>query len=208
MLGGSSCRVRLRLQSLLAAGLFLVFLASGCSGHSGSESGLPSNFKNLSTEDKMAYLMSNLTPDSAARYVCEASMGKIYNSRMELQQARNYVYENCSQEQIGQFESAIEAYEEELPLHERVRFSKLAAVENPDIYSYELGLQYVGSIREFNKSVEDVDQELGKLRKECQADPDFYRRFIIGFKKALELDHGRDLNEKIYQKFIHYSDNI
>lgn len=190
--------------------LFISLVAGVCLMSCSKSDGvnLPSNFKSLSTEDKMEYLMAEMPADSVARFICNSAMGKIYNSRIELQPAMSYAYEHYSEEDQVKFEMEMANYESELPLHEKVKFSKLAALEDPDMYSYELGLQYVSSIREENKTIEQVSDELAKLRKECQSDPDFYKRFMKGFKTALTYDRHHDLDDKIYRKFITYPDNI
>lgn len=186
--------------------LAIVLSLAACSG--GDRNKLPDNFKSLSTEDKMEYLMASLSPDSTARYICDVAMGKVYNSRIELQQAVNYAYSHYSEDDQVAFAQAFVDYEQALPLHEKVKFAKLAATEDPDMYSYELGLRYVGDIRENAKSVDQVASELAKLSKECKSDPDFYKRFMKGFKTALELDRHHDLDDKIYVKFISYPDSI
>lgn len=192
-------------------GLSLAFIVgmmvmAGC----GKKDGLnfPSNFKSLSTEDKMEYLMAHMEPDSLARFICNSAMGKIYDSRIELQPARAYAYEHYDEDKVIVFEEEILRYEQSLPLHEKVKFAKLSAAEDPDIFSYELGLGYVGSIRENKKSIKEIDEELANLRKECQYDPDFYKRFMKGFKTALRLDRHHDLDDNIYVKFISYPDSI
>ena len=184
--------------------LFLAFFS--CSG--GNSDKLPANFRTLSTADKMEYLMANMSPDSVARYVCDAAMGKVYNSRIELQEARAYAFEHYNEDEQVAFETEFALYEEALPLHEKVKFAKLAATEDPDVYSYELGLKYVGSIREEGKDATTINDELGKLRKECKTDPEFYKRFMKGFKLALEYDRGHDLDDNIYKQFISYPDFV
>lgn len=193
---------RMPLVALLA---LLLFLPVACGGN---KDRFPDNFKSLSTEDKMEYLMANMSPDSVARYVCDAAMGKVYNSRIELQQARAYAYEHYNEDEQVAFEAECALYEEALPLHEKVRFAKLAATEDPDVYAYELGLSYIGSIRENHKTAAQIDDELKKLIKECQYDPDFYKRFMKGFKTALQLDRHHDLDDRIYTQFISYPDSI
>lgn len=186
--------------------LMSVLIAS-CSGN-GDSTNLPANFKSLSDNDKMEYLMENLPPDSVARYIANASMGKIYNSRIELQPSMMYAYEHYSEDDLVLFQEALNDYEDSLPLHEKVRFSKLSGIDDPDIFSYELGLAYVGYIRENGLDTQGVAEELRKLRTECAADPDFYKRFMKGFKTALEYDRHHDLDDKIYKEFITYPDSI
>lgn len=169
---------------------------------------LPGNFKNLPSEDQMQYLMANMPPDSLANFLCDAALGKKYDVRIELPVVRAYAYEHYSEDEIVAFESAISNYEKSLPLYEKVRFAKMAIAEDPDMYTYELGLAYVGTIRDEKKDIQQVSEELDKFRKECKIDKDFYKRFMKGFKTALIYDRHHDLDDKIYQKFISYPDTI
>lgn len=186
---------------------FALLLALGaCSDGNGNK--LPENFKTLATDDQMAYLMANLPADSVARFICNTALGKVYNARIELQPALSYAYENYGEDDQIAFQMALVQFQEELPLQERVRLTKLLGMEDLDQYSYDLGLSYVGTIRVEQKDIKQVADELAKLQKECKSDPDFYKRFMKGFKTALEYDRHHDLDDNIYLKFISYPDSI
>lgn len=185
---------------------FVLLLAISCSRNDGTK--IPDNFKNLSTEDQMEYLMANLPPDSVARFICNAAMGKVYNARVELQPAMAYAYEKYDEDDLVKFQMAMEQYEDELPLHQKVRITKLLGIEDFDQYGYDLGLSYVGTIRVEQKDIKQISEELAGLQKECKADPDFYARFMKGFKTALQYDRHHDLDDKIYIKFISYPDSL
>lgn len=186
--------------------LLIGLILSACSG--GNDRNLPDNFKNLATEDQMEYLMDHLPADSVARFICSAAMGKVYNARIELQPALSYAYEKYGEDDQVAFQLALVQYQAQLPLHEQVRLTKLLGMEDLDQYGYDLGLSYVGTIREEQKDVKRISDELAKLRKECQTDPEFYKRFMKGFKTALEYDRHHDLDDKIYLQFITYPDSI
>lgn len=185
----------------------LLLIPAGCSK---SEKGVdvPDDFNSRTTNQKMEYLMENFTPDSVAVFLCEASLGKIHDVRIELQEAQLYAFEHYKEDDLVTFVDASKEYEKKLPLHEKMKLVKMAATEDPDIYSYELGLSYVGLIREEKKDVKQVTDELEAFRRECKYDPEFYKRFIKGFKLALKNDRHRDLDDKIYVAFINYQDSI
>lgn len=189
--------------------LFLVILitASGCSKKEDA-SKLPDSFNSLSTPDKMEYLMSNMPADSVARVICDAALGKLYNARIDLQDAIIYVYEHYNEDDQVKFDLEYTNYIQQLPLHEKVRLTKIAGLEEIDPYSYGLGLEYVGEIREQHKTEKEITEDLANLQKECKTDPDFYKRFMKGFKTALEYDRHHDFDDKIYNKFITYPDTI
>lgn len=195
-----------RFFKLLLLSALIVLTGASCSNNKDAK--LPDNFKTLSTDDQMAYLMTVIPADSVARFICDAAMGKLYNARIELQPALSYAYEKYGEDDLVKFQMALEQYQDQLPLHEKVRINKLLGVEDFDQYSYDLGLSYVGAIRVEQKTVAQINEELEKLKKECKADPDFYKRFMKGFKTALEYDRHHDLDDKIYLKFISYPDSI
>lgn len=184
-----------------------VLVTAACGSRNGAD-GDWSEFNSKSIEGKMKYLTSEMSPEEVAIFVCDASIGKKGNARVSLPEARDYLYSHYTQEQIEEFEIACGNYVFDLPLHEKVRYAKADATENIDAYAYELGLGYVGAIRENKKDVSSVKEELKLLQAECKTDRDFYRRFMKGFKLALENDRHRDLDEKIYLNFITYPDTL
>lgn len=192
----------------LQVSLFAVLMFIFCACSKGDGSKLPDNFKNLSTVDQMEYLMASLPADSVARFICDAAMGKVYNARIELQPALTYAYEKYGEDDLVAFQMALVQYQEGLPLNEQVRLTKLLGIEDLDQYGYDLGLSYVGTIRVEHKNIQQISEELARLQKECKSDPDFYKRFMKGFKTALEYDRHHDLDDNIYLKFISYPDSI
>lgn len=189
--------------------LAMVVIAVAVSGCKKKEiANLPNTFNSLSTEEKMEYLIKKLPPDSVALFICEASMGKKYDSRIELGEAVNYAYTHYNDSTMVIFDDALNQYGDRLPLNERAKFFKLINISDPDMLAYELGLKFVGTIRENDMDVKTVKEELDRFMKESEAEPDTYKRFIKGFKNALEYDRGHDLDEKIYKTFITYPDSI
>lgn len=186
--------------------LLLVWISTSCGR--GNKSTLPDSFNSMSTPEKMDYLKERMGPDSLATFICDIAMGNVYGARIELQEAELYAYEHYNEEELVAFEVATKAYEDSLPLHDKVKFVKLIGLEDPDLYSYELGLAYVGLIREEKKDTKMVREELDAFKRECRYDPEFYKRFIKGFKLALKADRHRDLDDKIYVEFINYQDSI
>ena len=198
-------------RSLFALGAFLLFAAgflSSCSGK--GKHRFDDNFNSLTVEQKMDALMEKgIEPDSLAVIICDAAMGKDDEFQIDLTQARAYVYEKYNEDQLVAFENQCLNYEFRLPLHEKVKFERLAGLTDPSLIGYELGLSYVGDIRENKKTEKEVAEELALLKEECQRnDKETYKRFMKGFKTALKLDRHRDLDDKIYLKFISYPDSI
>ena len=170
---------------------------------------MPDNFQTMSTDEKMEYLMETITPDSLAVYIYESAMGNIYNSHIEPREAIDYAYINYTRdEDQAAFYEAQEKYKSKLSLADKLKLFRATKEADPEEYSYYLGLKYVGEIREQGKQLQSVNKEIENFAKECKSDPEFYKRFIKGFKTALQYDRGHDLDETIYTQFISYPDSI
>lgn len=194
--------------TLVLCVLLFSILASSCRKNTNSSYNLPENFNELSMAQKMETVMHTMSPDSVASFICMAALNKVPNARIDLRQATLYAYEHYKGDDADSFSMAFDNFVESSPLDEKVRLYKLAGTEDPDRLGYELGLGYLTNIREENKDAEEIRRELEALKKECAQDPDFYKRFMIGFKIALKNDRNVDLDENIYKEFINYADSI
>lgn len=180
--------------------LFLIAL-SGCNG-GGGNSRYPSEFATMSDADKVAYLMERVPADSVARFVCDASLGRIKGVKIDtLAMATLYAYENYRDTALTRFSNEYDRYVEMQPLADRMRLYALAGQVDPQGLGYELGLSYVGQIRSKEMTVAQVEEELKALKEACKDDTATYTRFMTGFKVALSYDHGKDLSEDIYRRF-------
>lgn len=184
----------------------LIVILASCHKKEGVE--VPNYFNAMSVNDKMEYLMKELSPDSLAGFICAAALGEVENVNIDLQEAQLYAYEHYDENQIVEFVEGCKNFENTLPLHQKVKLVKLSATEDPEMYAYELGLSYVGDIREEKKTVDQVKDELEAFRRECKYDPDFYKRFMKGFKIALRNDRHKDLDDKIFITYINYPDSV
>lgn len=179
-----------------------------CRGKNTNGYNLPDGFESRSAENKIEYLMKNVAPDSVARFICDAAIGRIPGITIDLNQATLYAYEHYTGKEMDDFATEFDQYPKTLPLSEKMKLYKKAGTEDPQGLGYTLGLEYIQTIREDNKQVEEVRKELEAFRKACAGDADTYRRFMIGFKTALKADHGKDLDENVYKEFINYEENI
>lgn len=184
----------------------IAFALAGCKKN--EETVVPNTFNSMSTEEKMAYLMKHFPPDSVAYFICDAAMGKQYDSRLELGDALTYAYTHYKESDQVIFDEAFNQYGEKLPLSDMVKFYRMANLSDPEIFAYEMGLRYVGTIRDKDKDAKQVKEELDRFRTTCKTESETYKRFIKGFKEALRIDRGHDLDEKIYTQFIIYPDTI
>ena len=177
----------------------------GCNKNKGNSGDYPDNFNSLSDSERVDYVMKKVPGDSLARFIIYSALGKNQDVKIDtLAIATNYAYEHLQGEQLDNFSREYDAVIESLPLAEKMRAYKLGASEDPQGLGYQLGLEYIGTIRDDHLKVADVEKELKTFRKACDTDTATYRRFMVGFKTALRIDRGKGVPEEIYQRFINY----
>lgn len=192
------------LYKLLANALMVIALCvvvTSCGGNKNEGNEVPENFNSIGDSGRMAYMMKTVSADSVARFLCDAALGRLSWAKIDsVPQAALYAYEHYrDDEALGKFNDEFDAYMGALPLKDKMKMYLLSGKSSPESVGYDLGLEYVGNIREKELTVKDVDKEIAEFKK--VADADTYDRFVKGFKTVLRLDHGRDLSEDIYKKF-------
>jgi len=167
------------------------------------QNSLPENFASLDDSSQVAFMMKNSTPDSVARFICNASLGKVKSARIDtLAIAVAYAYQNYNDSDLIVFSREFDDFSANLPLNEKMKIYSMAGNIDPQGLGYELGLEYVTHIRENKMSVDDIRTELNAFKEACANDSDMYNRFLKGFKTVLKVDHGKDLPEEVYNAFI------
>ena len=185
--------------------LLVVALFSSCGHKKGSEGQYPENFNKIGDIRRIDYMMRNVAPDSLARFIIDASLGRIPEAPIDtLALATVYVYDNLKGSDLDLFCTQYDSYVESLPLDDKMKIYVLAGTDDPQRLGYKLGLEYLGSIRENNKTAAQIEDELKAFRKACGTDTVTYHRFIIGFHTVLAVDSGKDLSPEIYNKFINF----
>lgn len=188
--------------ALTAIGLLSVSLVGCSKKDSGS---FPADIAKKSDAEKVAYMMKNATPDSVARFICYASLGKNPDVKIDsLAIATLYAYENYRDKDVAAFGESYDATVAGMPLSDKMKLYRMAGTEDPQALGYSLGLEYMSKIRLQNMSVKDVEREVLEFKKACANDTSTYRRFIIGFRAVLNADRGKDVSEAIYQRFINF----
>lgn len=194
-----------RLKSVMVcAGVVFATVMSGCGKNAEeTESSFPSGFNKKSDSEKVAYLMRTTTPDSVARFVMNASLGKIKGIQLDsLAMVELYIVSNYdSQKQLEYAEESVRL-KDQLTLAQRMHLFKKGSAEDPIGFGLDLGLGYLSIIREKNLSAKDVENEIKDFKKECKEDTATYRRFVIGFTEALRQDKDKDVKKEIYDRFI------
>lgn len=150
-------------------------------------------------------MMEHAEPDSVARFICSAALGKVPGIKIDtIANAVAFVYQKYSEPQAIAFADAFDQYPNSLPIDQKMKLLMLVGEKDPMQLGYQLGLEYVDEIRKNNMKAADVEAEVEALRKACASDPEMFTRFLKGFQVALRLDQGKDLPDDIYQKFVNY----
>ena len=176
---------------------------SSCGGKDkGENTGFPSNFDTIGDAGRVAYVMRTSSPDSVARFVVNAALGRVPGARLDtMANATLYVFSNYNSDDQTIFAEEYERLESELTLTERMQLFKKGGSEDPQSFGLDLGLSYLSRVREQNLSAKDVEAEIAEFKKSCGADTMTYVRFVKGFTTALEYDKGKDVKKEIYNKF-------
>ena len=188
----------------------LALLLGGCSGSKGGND-FPKDFNSRSDDEKIAYLMEAVEPDSVARFIIEASLGHIPDvSLRSTNTAYLYAYEHYAS-QLPQQEKFIMEWDNHAntySLEEKMRLVKAAGTEDPMGIGLRLGLNYFEQLREKKMTLKDVDAEVSAFRKACGSDTTTYVQFVKGFKAALQTDGGRQIDRAVYAKYINMPEHL
>lgn len=188
----------------LIISIALLFITA-CGSRNKNAGNFPENFDKIGDIGRVQYVMQNTDTDSLARFLINTTLGLNPGVRMDtLSNAVIYVYDHLRDEDLDNFSMQFDSYVESLPLADKMKIYTQAAIDDPLKLGYKLGLEYLGSIRDENKSVNVVEKELKDFKKACATDTATYRRFIIGFRTALSVDSGKDVSSEIYHRFINY----
>lgn len=185
--------------------ILLTLALASCGGSQEKSSKYPENFKSIGDAGRVDYIIRNAPADSVARFIIYGALGRNPEAPIDtVAIATNHAYEVLTGDSLDRFAAEYDMIVESLPLGDKMKIYMLAGSEDPQGLGYRLGLEYMTSIRDHNKSVQDIESELKEFRKACGADTAMYRRFLIGFKTVLKVDHGTDVPEAVYNKFINY----
>lgn len=190
------------LKLALALGVTSCILAS-CKGKGGNDGEFPDDFATMNDAGKVAFVMRHAEPDSVARFIIDASLGRVEEVKIDtFANATLYAYEHYRGTELDKFAIEFESYRENLSLPDKMKVLAMAGEVNPDNMGFQLGLEYVARIRDKKMSVADVEKEIKAFQDACKDNPQTYERFMTGFRTVLELDRGKDLDEKVYQRFM------
>lgn len=193
------------MRKIFTAVPLIMLLVAGCGKKDNGGEGFPSDFNTKGDQYRVAYMMERVSPDSVARFICNAALGKVEGARIDsLSLATLYAYENYKDSALIQFSDAYIQFESAQSLPDKMRLYVMAGDHDPQGLGYELGLEYVSNIREDKKTIAEVENEIREFKKACGADTTTYRRFLIGFKTVLDLDRDKDLEKGIYNHFINF----
>ena len=102
--------------NIITVGAVLLLLAS-CGGKKEKEGAFPPGFAAMGDTARVAWMMEHVSSDSLARFIIDASIGKVRNARIDtLAIATNYAFEHLEGEDLDKFSVAYDSHVESLPL--------------------------------------------------------------------------------------------
>lgn len=191
------------------AAAILGMAATACGqATSQKEEGFPKDFNSRDDVAKVAYVMEHAAPDSVARFICDAALGRVEGAKIDsLTVAVGYAYQayidpkEKNDSNLRVFSEVLDDYPNHLSLPDKMQLYALLGKTDAHRLGYQLGLEYVQQIRDKRLTVEQVKADIEALRKACAADTATFVRFTKGFQTVLKVDHGQDLPEAIYEAF-------
>lgn len=187
------------LFGVAAVQLAMLLGLGACGGSKGPEA-FPEGFASMTDAEQVAYMMEQAEPDSVARFICLAAIGRVPGASIDsLPMATLYAYEHYRDSALTLFAREYDAFSQSLPLPDKMKVLAMAGTVDPNGLGYELGLHYAADIREKNMTAADVRREIEQFRQ--VADSATYERFIKGFQTVLRIDGGRDLPADLYESY-------
>lgn len=194
--------MKTNLFTCAALAVSLGLAVNSCGSKQKSDSTYPADFNSIGDAGRVDYMIKHASADSVARFIILSALGRNGDARIDtLAIATNHAYETLKGDALDSFSIAYDGLVESLPLADKMKIYVLAGSEDPQGLGYKLGLEYMSNIRNENKTVKDIESELKAFEKACGSDTAMYRRFMIGFRTVLEVDHGHDVPEEIYNRF-------
>jgi hypothetical protein len=184
--------------------MLLAIAVSACNGNSNNKNSgkWPDGFASWSDAAKLDYLMKETTPDSVARFICDASLGRVEGVKIDtLVTATLYVYEHYKDADLNTFSDEYDNYSSNLPLADKMKILSLAGEADPQGLGFQLGLEYAEEIRNRQMTPAQVDAEIAALEKTCADDQSTFARFMKGFQTVLKMDGGSDLPAEVVKKY-------
>lgn len=183
----------------------LIVLVCSCGKDGSVNKKLPTDFSQMTDRQKMDWVMKNLRPDSAARFLGRVALGEEKNVKLDtFATSLLYLYDSYREENLEIFTASFESFKKSLPLDRKMKLYLISGDFDTLNMGYQLGLEYVARIRDYNLKVSDIEREMNDLRKACDAarDTATFLRFSKGFELALREDSGKDLSSEVYHRFI------
>lgn len=176
-------------------------LLTACGGGKKAQS-LPDELLTGPDSRRLEYLMERVPADSIARFIILSAAGRNGDLRIDsLTQATNFVYERLQASDLESFQVAFDDAVNSLPLPDKMRILFQAGTTDPQRLGYQLGLEYLSTIRDGGLTAEAVEKELDAFRTACGEDTATHRRFLIGLRTALQVDSGKGIPPEIYNKY-------
>ncbi len=161
-------------------------LLSSCGGDKNSSEATVAPGPGASDREKVAYVAQVHGPDSLARFICYAALGRSTDGKIDsLAMAQLYALEiyQADDEKIARFSRVYEETVEALPLPDAYRLAKMNGTLDDTQMPLDLGLHYGARVKRDKIPQAQVKKDTAALSQ--LVDPHFFGLFQKAFETAM-----------------------
>ncbi len=167
--------------------IFGLLLLSACGGDNNSKDATVAPGANASDREKVSYMAQITSPDSLARYICYAALGRSSSGTIDsLSMAQLYALEiyQADDRKIVEFSRSYDETVENLPLTDAYRLAKMTGVLDDTQLPFDLGLRYGARVKREGIKAPEVKNDTAALAR--MVEPHFFDLFVKAFDTALK----------------------
>ncbi|MBD5283859.1 MAG: hypothetical protein HDS31_04565 [Bacteroides sp.] len=168
---------------LAACALFVC----ACGGDKTSAEATVAPGANASDKEKVQYIAQTCGPDSLARFICYAALGKSNDGKIDsLAMAQLYALEiyQADDEKIARFSRVFDETVESLPLADSYRLTEMTGTLDDTQMPIDLGLHYGAKVKRDKIDPARVKTDTASLAR--IVDPHFFELFQKAFDTAIK----------------------
>ena len=167
--------------------LFAGFLFCACSFKNvENNEPLPENFNEWSDSTKISFVMKRVSPDSTARFLCLAALGRLPEAKIvSFKDAVGHVYMAYEDSAKIVFYNEINDFPTKLPLEDKLRLYVMAGDGKPGRLGYRLGKEYAAGLHSGNITETEVLEEINVIENLLGDNKTDREKFKAGLKTSL-----------------------
>lgn len=145
--------------------------------------------------------MREFSPDSLAVIICKSVLGELGEEKKisDLRGSLIYIVENYNDSSLQVFNQKLQNYTDTVQTKTRFKIYSLAAEGNEIRLGYQLGLEYLDSIKENKMTAEEVINNISYFSENYE-DSSKYNNLLQGFSVAVNPEIAGNAGREIYDK--------